>query len=51
MIDPMEIETRFANEDGISALDSIFTEPDDEALEKIDRINKIIAALQERQTS
>ena len=31
MIDPMETETRFANEDGFNSLDSIFTEPDDEA--------------------
>ena len=49
MIDPTEIETRFSNEDGISALDSIFTEPDDEALEKIDRIKRILGDLPPRE--
>lgn len=49
MIDPMEIETRFANEDGFNSLDSIFTEPDDEALEKIERIKKILGDLPPRE--
>jgi predicted DNA-binding protein (UPF0251 family) len=49
MIDPTEIETRFSNEDSMSTLDSIFTEPSDEDLEKISRVKEIMEELPPRE--
>ena len=37
-IDPTEMEARFSTEDGMSYMDSIFTEPLDEDQEKIEKM-------------
>ena len=44
MVDPTEIETRFSNEDSLSAMDSIFTEPTDEAREVIEKVREVMEA-------
>ena len=49
MIDPVEIESRFSNEDSLSAMDSIFTEPTDEDLVQIDVIREIMCDLPPRE--
>lgn len=49
MIDPSDIETRFAVEDGMAYLDSIFEEPSEEALEKIERVKQIMESLPPRE--
>ena len=49
MIDPVEIESRFSNEDSLSAMDSIFTEPTDEDLVQIDVIRDIMCDLPPRE--
>lgn len=49
MIDPNDIETRFSNEDALSAMASVFTEPDEEALAKIDRIHDLLDLLPPRE--
>lgn len=45
MTDPSDIEARFSNEDSISYLESVFTEPSEEALLKIDRIRGMLDQL------
>jgi len=49
MVDPTEIETRFSNEDSMSAMDSIFTEPSAEDLKLIDRVREIMERLPARE--
>lgn len=49
MIDPCDIETRFAVEDGMAYMDSIFEEPSEEALEKIERVKQIMESLPPRE--
>lgn len=45
MIDPSEIETRFAIEDGMGFMDSIFTEPSEEALGQIEVVKEYLEFL------
>lgn len=45
MANPADIETRFSNEDGMSQLASIFTEPSEESLAKIERIRSMLDLL------
>ena len=49
MIDPTEIESRFSVEDGMSYMASIFTEPDDEDMGRIETIRGIMEALPARE--
>lgn len=49
MIDPMEIENRFAVEDGMAFMDSIFEEPNEETLIQVDRVKVILEALPPRE--
>lgn len=49
MIDPTDIETRFSNEDAISQMEAIFTEPSEEALAKIDRVRDMLHLLPPRE--
>jgi DNA-directed RNA polymerase specialized sigma24 family protein len=49
MTNPTDIETRFSNEDSISYLESVFTEPSEEALLKIDRIRGMLDQLPPRE--
>ena len=49
MIDPIDIETRFSNEDAFSQMASIFTEPSDESLAKIDRVREMLDQLPARE--
>jgi len=49
MVNPMDIETRFANEDSMSQLASIFTEPSEESLEKIERVRGMLDLLPPRE--
>jgi DNA-directed RNA polymerase specialized sigma24 family protein len=48
-IDPSEMETRFCEEDGISYMDSIFSEPSDDDLAQIDRIRSVVESLPPRE--
>lgn len=48
-IDPSELEARFAIEDGMSYMNSIFTEPTDEDLELIETVKGILEALPGRE--
>jgi len=48
-IDPAEMESRFANEDSMAYMDSIFTEPSDEDLERIEHIQEILKLLPDRE--
>jgi len=45
MVDPNEIETRFAIEDGMAYMASIFTEPSEEALQKMEEVFQIMEDL------
>lgn len=45
MVDPNEIETRFAVEDGMAYMASIFTEPSEEALIKMEEVFEIMEDL------
>ena len=49
MIDPSDIETRFSNEDAISQMESVFTEPSEESLVKIDRVRGMLDQLPPRE--
>lgn len=49
MIDPTEIESRFSMEDGLGYLDSVFTEPSDESLVMIERVEAILESLPPRE--
>ena len=49
MVDPSDIETRFSLEDSLSYLDSIFTEPTEEDLEKIEDVRKVLGKLPPRE--
>jgi len=49
MTDPIGIETRFSNEDSISQLESVFSEPSEESLAKIDRVHGMLDQLPPRE--
>ena len=49
MSNPQDIETRFSNEDGLSQLASIFTEPTEESLEKVERVRNMLDLLPPRE--
>ncbi len=49
MANPQDIETRFSNEDGMSQLASIFTEPTEEALAKVERVRQMLDLLPPRE--
>lgn len=49
MIHTNDIETRFSVEDGLAYMDSIFDEPSEEALEKIDSIRTLLDQLPDRE--
>ena len=49
MIDPTEIEARFALEDGMSYMASIFTEPTEEDLVQIDAVTELMESLPPRE--
>jgi len=49
MVDPQDIETRFSLEDSIANMESIFTEPTEEDLEKIEDIRKVLDKLPPRE--
>lgn len=49
MIDPSDIETRYAIEDGMAYMESIFTEPDEEAKGKIEQVRDIMESLPPRE--
>jgi len=49
MIDPVDIETRFSNEDALSQLESVFSEPSEESLAKIDRVRGMLDQLPSRE--
>lgn len=49
MYDPTDIETRFSNEDAMAQMASIFTEPSEESLAKIERIRRMLDQLPPRE--
>lgn len=49
MSNPSDLETRFSNEDSISQLASIFTEPSEESLAKVDRVRSMLDLLPARE--
>jgi len=49
MIDPSEIESRFALEDGMAYMASIFEEPSEEAKQRIEEVMGILPALPPRE--
>jgi DNA-directed RNA polymerase specialized sigma24 family protein len=49
MLDPNEIETRFCLEDGMSFMDSIFTEPTEETQVKVGRVREVLDSLPPRE--
>ena len=49
MVDPSDIETRFSLEDSIANLESIFTEPTEEDLVKIEEIRTVLDKLPPRE--
>ncbi len=49
VLDPSEIETTFAVEDGMAFMDSIFDEPSEEALLKIEDVKRIMEGLPPRE--
>jgi DNA-directed RNA polymerase specialized sigma24 family protein len=48
-LDPSELETRFAVEDGMAFMDSIFEESTEESIAKIQRVNEILESLPPRE--
>jgi DNA-directed RNA polymerase specialized sigma24 family protein len=48
-IDPQELESRFANEDSMKYIDSIFEEPTEEAVERVNQIREIMELLPPRE--
>jgi len=49
MIDPSSIESQFSNEDGLSQMESVFTEPSEESLVKIERVRGMLDQLPPRE--
>lgn len=49
MIDPYDIETRYATEDGMAFLDSIFDEPSEESREDLEKVRAIMEQLPPRE--
>jgi len=48
-IDPSDMESRFSQEDGISYMDSIFSEPGEEDNAQIDRVRSVVDMLPPRE--
>jgi len=48
-IDPYELESRFAEEDGLAYMDSVFTEPSDDDLAQIEEIRAVLEGLPPRE--
>lgn len=48
-MDPSELEARFSEEEGMAFMGSIFTEPTDESLEKVDKIRSIMESIPDRE--
>lgn len=48
-MDPSELEARFSMEDSLAYLDSIFTEPTDEDLGRIEKVREILAQIPPRE--
>jgi len=48
-IDPAEMESRFSNENSMAYMDSIFTEPSDEDVHRIEQIQEILQLLPDRE--
>jgi DNA-directed RNA polymerase specialized sigma24 family protein len=48
-IDPTEMESRFSQEDGLSYMDSIFSEPSEDDMAQIDRIRSVVESLPPRE--
>jgi len=48
-MDPSELEARFALEDGLAYMDSIFTEPTEDDLEKICKVQEILNQIPARE--
>lgn len=49
MIDPSDLEARFSNESALAHIESVFTEPNEESLKKIDRIWSMLDLLPPRE--
>lgn len=49
ILDPIEMQSRFCQEDGMAFMDSIFTEPSEEARAQIERIRDILDLLPPRE--
>ncbi len=49
MLDPSDIETRFSNADALSQMESVFTEPSEESLGKIERVREMLDLLPPRE--
>lgn len=49
VVDPHDIESRFANEDGMAFMDSIFEEPTAESLARIEKVKDILETLPARE--
>lgn len=45
MIDPTELESRFALESGLAYMDSIFSEPTEESLARVERIRQVMVQI------
>ena len=48
-VDPSEMDGMFCEEDGMAYLDSIFTEPTEDDIERIDKVRKVIDLLPPRE--
>jgi len=48
-IDPQEMESRFANEDSMGYLDSIFEEPTEESIELVEKVRDLLELLPPRE--
>jgi len=48
-VDPSEMESRFAQEDGLSYMDSVFTEPTEDDLVQIEEIRAVMDSLPSRE--
>lgn len=49
MTNPTDIETRFSNEDALSQMTTVFTEPSEESLAKVERIRGLLDQLPARE--
>lgn len=49
MVNPIDIETRFSNEDSIAHMEAVFTEPSDESMAKRERVRGLLDQLPARE--